>query len=116
MTVRENLASSASSQKTDVPPEPILNEASKEPNSDPEKSDLEQSDRDEAAVPVAYGSDAPDGGLTAWLVVLGAWCTSFCSFGWVNSTSHHLLFSVCYGETKTDKYFRCRCIPRILPE
>jgi hypothetical protein len=27
----------------------------------------------------------PDGGLTAWLVVVGAWCTSFCSFGWVNS-------------------------------
>lgn len=32
------------------------------------------------------GSEAPDGGLAAWLVVLGAWCTSFCSFGWVNST------------------------------
>ncbi|KAH8422325.1 MCT family MFS transporter [Aspergillus melleus] len=27
----------------------------------------------------------PDGGLEAWLVVVGAWCTSFCSFGWVNS-------------------------------
>ncbi|KAA8651222.1 hypothetical protein EYZ11_005182 [Aspergillus tanneri] len=27
----------------------------------------------------------PDGGLTAWMVVMGAWCTSFCSFGWVNS-------------------------------
>ncbi|OJJ45250.1 hypothetical protein ASPZODRAFT_69526 [Penicilliopsis zonata CBS 506.65] len=30
-------------------------------------------------------SPAPDGGATAWLVVLGAWCTSFCSFGWINS-------------------------------
>ncbi|KAH7310203.1 major facilitator superfamily domain-containing protein [Rhexocercosporidium sp. MPI-PUGE-AT-0058] len=30
-------------------------------------------------------SDAPDGGFDAWLVVLGGWCTSFCSFGWVNS-------------------------------
>ncbi|KAH9209260.1 major facilitator superfamily domain-containing protein [Leptodontidium sp. 2 PMI_412] len=30
-------------------------------------------------------TDAPDGGLAAWLVVFGAWCTSFCSFGWVNS-------------------------------
>ncbi|KAH9217959.1 major facilitator superfamily transporter [Leptodontidium sp. 2 PMI_412] len=30
-------------------------------------------------------SDAPDGGVTAWLVVFGAWCTSFCSFGWLNS-------------------------------
>jgi hypothetical protein len=29
---------------------------------------------------------APDGGLKAWLVVLGAWCTAFCSFGWLNST------------------------------
>lgn len=26
----------------------------------------------------------PNGGI-AWLVVLGAWCTSFCSFGWINS-------------------------------
>ncbi|KAL4883140.1 major facilitator superfamily domain-containing protein [Aspergillus karnatakaensis] len=28
---------------------------------------------------------APDGGLTAWLVIVGCWCTSFCSFGWLNS-------------------------------
>jgi hypothetical protein len=28
---------------------------------------------------------APDGGAAAWLLVLGAWCTSFCSFGWINS-------------------------------
>ncbi|KAL2864813.1 MCT family MFS transporter [Aspergillus lucknowensis] len=28
---------------------------------------------------------APDGGAVAWLVVLGCWCTSFCSFGWLNS-------------------------------
>lgn len=27
----------------------------------------------------------PDGGTTAWLVVLGAWCVSFCSYGWINS-------------------------------
>ncbi|KAH8661500.1 putative monocarboxylate transporter [Tricladium varicosporioides] len=30
-------------------------------------------------------SPAPDGGMTGWLVVLGAWCISFCSFGWINS-------------------------------
>ncbi|PTB53442.1 hypothetical protein M431DRAFT_89501 [Trichoderma harzianum CBS 226.95] len=36
-----------------------------------------------AAVPV--GSPPPNGGLRAWLVVVGAWCTSFCSFGWINS-------------------------------
>ena len=27
---------------------------------------------------------APDGGTRAWLIVFGAWCTSFCSFGWIN--------------------------------
>jgi hypothetical protein len=27
----------------------------------------------------------PDGGLVAWLVILGCWCASFCSFGWLNS-------------------------------
>lgn len=32
------------------------------------------------------GSTPPDGGLRAWLVVIGAWCTSVCSFGWINST------------------------------
>ncbi|UNI19036.1 hypothetical protein JDV02_005256 [Purpureocillium takamizusanense] len=26
-----------------------------------------------------------DGGTRAWLVVLGAWCVSFCSYGWINS-------------------------------
>lgn len=30
-------------------------------------------------------SSAPDGGLQAWLVVLGAWCSSFVSYGWINS-------------------------------
>ena len=28
----------------------------------------------------------PDGGLQAWLVVLGAFCTVFASFGWINCT------------------------------
>lgn len=27
----------------------------------------------------------PDGGAAAWLVVLGAWCCSFSSSGWINS-------------------------------
>lgn len=30
-------------------------------------------------------ADFPDGGTTAWLVVLGSWCGFFCSFGWINS-------------------------------
>lgn len=29
--------------------------------------------------------DFPDGGTAAWLVVAGAWCAAFCSFGWINS-------------------------------
>ncbi|MCJ1287776.1 hypothetical protein MMC26_007128 [Xylographa opegraphella] len=29
----------------------------------------------------------PDGGATAWLVVLGAWCCSFSSPGWVNTVT-----------------------------
>jgi hypothetical protein len=37
--------------------------------------------------PPAWDNDdpPPDGGITAWLVVLGAWCILFCSFGWINS-------------------------------
>ncbi|KAE8318165.1 major facilitator superfamily domain-containing protein [Aspergillus transmontanensis] len=29
--------------------------------------------------------EAPDRGLIAWFMVLGAWCVLFCSFGWINS-------------------------------
>lgn len=28
--------------------------------------------------------EAPDGGLVAWLAVLGGFCTIFASFGWIN--------------------------------
>ncbi|CAD0107558.1 unnamed protein product [Aureobasidium uvarum] len=31
--------------------------------------------------------DNPDGGKDAWLVVLGAFCCMFCSFGWINCKS-----------------------------
>jgi hypothetical protein len=35
----------------------------------------------------------PDGGLQAWLAVLGGFCTIFASFGWINCTSNnHLMF------------------------
>jgi hypothetical protein len=27
----------------------------------------------------------PEGGSQAWTVVLGAWCCSFCCYGWINS-------------------------------
>lgn len=32
-------------------------------------------------------STFPDGGLEAWLVVAGAFCGVFCSFGWINCVS-----------------------------
>jgi hypothetical protein len=31
----------------------------------------------------------PDGGLAAWLVVLGGFCTVFASFGWINCEKSH---------------------------
>jgi hypothetical protein len=37
-----------------------------------------------AAPPVFDPRDNPDGGREAWLVVLGAFCCMFCSFGWIN--------------------------------
>lgn len=30
-------------------------------------------------------ADFPDGGFEAWLVILGAWCCLFVSFGWITS-------------------------------
>ncbi|KAI1640746.1 major facilitator superfamily domain-containing protein [Biscogniauxia mediterranea] len=38
-----------------------------------------------ASVEEAGEDEAPDGGVTAWLVILGTWCSSFCAYGWVNS-------------------------------
>jgi hypothetical protein len=37
-----------------------------------------------ASPPVFDPRDNPDGGREAWLVVLGAFCCMFCSFGWIN--------------------------------
>jgi hypothetical protein len=39
----------------------------------------------EAKAQETPASKAPDGGLSAWLVILGCWCILFCSFGWINS-------------------------------
>ena len=46
---------------------------------------LHDNDAEKATQPKHPGSDAPDGGALAWLVALGAWCASFCTFGWLNS-------------------------------
>jgi hypothetical protein len=42
-------------------------------------------DPEQVVQPKPFGSAAPDGGLAAWLVILGVWCCSFCSYGWMNS-------------------------------
>lgn len=47
-------------------------------------------DGESPTLPKKLGSEPPDGGTTAWVVVFGAWCASFCSFGWVNSTQDSL--------------------------
>lgn len=59
--------------------------------SDPEKA---------APAPAAPNpADFPDGGLEAWLVVLGGFCTVFASFGWINCEpaviSSNLLLTIC---------------------
>ncbi|KAL3422000.1 major facilitator superfamily transporter [Phlyctema vagabunda] len=52
-----------------------------EPEKDPERA-ATSTDTDQLQKPVNV---APDGGLEAWMVVAGAWCASFCTFGWINS-------------------------------
>ncbi|CAL8577887.1 hypothetical protein XPA_003699 [Xanthoria parietina] len=55
--------------------------------SDLPESDLEKANSSEDPKPAFAGFDPssfPDGGLQAWLVVSGAFCCLFCSFGWVN--------------------------------
>lgn len=51
--------------------------------------------------PSPTSGDAPDGGLAAWLVVLGAWCASFCTFGWINSIG---VFQEYYQDELLKKY------------
>jgi hypothetical protein len=76
-----------------------------------EKSDLEDGSTQFEAKPATGGP--PDGGLTAWLVVLGAWCTSFCSFGWINSMWRRP-YAVHFGGLTNS--FRCGSFPGVLPE
>jgi hypothetical protein len=44
---------------------------------------LSEATTEQKPQPVAH--QFPEGGLKAWLVVLGCWCASFASFGYVNS-------------------------------
>lgn len=41
-----------------------------------------------------FDDPAPDGGLSAWLVILGSWCSLFCTFGWINSAFVHSIWQL----------------------
>lgn len=52
----------------------------KMPNGDAEKAGPPQAPPNPMMDPKSF----PDGGLDAWLCVLGGFCALFCSFGWIN--------------------------------
>ena len=63
----------------------IMADTSKEVSAlDPEKASSET----KPAMPAHMDPKSfPDGGREAWLVVSGAFCVLFCSFGWINCKS-----------------------------
>ncbi|CAK7216958.1 hypothetical protein SCUCBS95973_002989 [Sporothrix curviconia] len=64
--------------------------------------DTPRLDEEKVKAPPAFQRPpAPDGGMAAWLVVLGTWCTSFCSFGWLNSIG---VFQEYYETTLLKQY------------
>lgn len=69
------------------------NMASDEPNdhtpddAKPKPTDVEQGEPEKPRGPPPGAFDPrqnPDGGLKAWLCVVGGFCALFCSFGWIN--------------------------------
>jgi len=74
---------------------------------------LQAQDTEALPQPKLPGSETPDGGLAAWVVALGAWCTSFCSFGWLNSTAGFYLYISGIYLTSSIRY---RGFPRALPK
>lgn len=70
-------------------------------------------DNEKATTP--KGNDAPDGGTAAWLVILGAWCSAFCSFGWLNCAYTRLVLR--HAEYRVLMLIMTSCghFPRVLP-
>lgn len=63
----------------------------------PDLQDAEKADVDPRPVFTGFDpSSFPDGGLQAWLVVSGAFCCLFCSFGWINCKLDHTCTIACY--------------------
>jgi hypothetical protein len=70
-----------------------LNQAAEVPSSLAAANTIDTEKAEAPSNNSAWGDDAPDGGAAAWLCVLGAWCTSLCSFGWINSESSSCRFN-----------------------
>ncbi|KAI9726857.1 MAG: hypothetical protein M1834_001481 [Cirrosporium novae-zelandiae] len=70
-------------------------------------------ERQETKISMMDPRSFPDGGLEAWLVIVGGWCCLFCSFGWINceweSKSGH-------GNCGTNFDNRHWYISRVLPD
>ena len=71
--------------------EPTAVAVAEQKEGDHDNDNTQSDSTDDKSAPV-------DGGWTAWLVVLGAWCASFCSYGWINSKFCLIYFSMfCLG-------------------
>lgn len=99
------MASNAQSQSTetivsDPKPATMSGDEKQAQRSSTESSHI-SADNAEKAAPASNNNApvAPDGGTTAWLVVLGAWCTAFCSFGWLNSMFLTITVAALYSLT-----------------
>jgi hypothetical protein len=88
LSLSDMSASEAKMAPAEDPPSEINSTAASDHSTVVEKSDDGNKVQD-AEAPKAWSSEdpPPDGGLQAWLMVLGAWCALFCTFGWINSTS-----------------------------
>lgn len=67
-------------------PSPRQDQPEASPTSDDQR-DVEQAmpEKPQGPPPGAFDPrQNPDGGLKAWLCVLGGFCALFCSFGWIN--------------------------------
>lgn len=70
-----------------TPPQRPQNDEAEDTASNDKPGDIEQavSEKPQGPPPGAFDPrQNPDGGLKAWLTVLGGFCALFCSFGWIN--------------------------------
>ena len=80
----------------------------------PAEADLEKAvSEKKPAVGMIDPSSFPDGGFEAWMVVAGAFCCLFVSFGWINCKSAHCLtLKLVLIDFASRRHWR---FPRLLP-